>query len=165
MALEFVNIQIKFTIIKFNQRFVGIVNSWIVIPTKYTKLNVQRIKKIYNMLFVPSSVRIRRTGSRCTGRTSCCPPWPPERLPPPRPHRPPATWVPAISVAHYMTSPPLRTVHSNIRQRIGVFYVIRPIWKIIVILQRILREVGGGVSELYLLFQTVKTLCHSKTRP
>jgi len=36
---------------KLNQHFVGILNSWIVLPTKYTKLNVQQIKKIFTYQF------------------------------------------------------------------------------------------------------------------
>jgi len=33
-------------ITKVNKYFVGILNSWNVIPTKYTKINVQQIKMI-----------------------------------------------------------------------------------------------------------------------
>jgi len=40
------DIQIKHTTIKFNQHFIGILNSWIVLHTKYMKLNVQRINMI-----------------------------------------------------------------------------------------------------------------------
>ena len=45
-TLEFVNFQIICTTIKLNQFFVGILNLWIVLSTKYTKLNVQQILMI-----------------------------------------------------------------------------------------------------------------------
>ena len=38
--------QIIFNITKVNEYFVGILNSWIALPTKNTKLNVQRVKMI-----------------------------------------------------------------------------------------------------------------------
>jgi len=38
--------QITLKITKVNKYFVGILNSWIVLLTKYTKLNVQQIKMI-----------------------------------------------------------------------------------------------------------------------
>ena len=47
-TLEFVDFQIKHGTIKLNQHFVGILNSWIVFPTK---LNVQRIKMISQYMY------------------------------------------------------------------------------------------------------------------
>jgi len=35
--------------IKLNQHFVGILNSWIVLPTKNTKFNVQQLKKDFTV--------------------------------------------------------------------------------------------------------------------
>jgi len=40
---EFMDFQIKHTTIKFNQHFIGLLYSWIVLLRKNTKLNVQRI--------------------------------------------------------------------------------------------------------------------------
>jgi len=39
-----INSQIKHATVNINQYFVGILNSWIVLPTKYTKLNIQQTK-------------------------------------------------------------------------------------------------------------------------
>jgi len=41
--------QIILNITKVNKYVVGILNSWIVLPTKYTKLNVQQIRGFHSM--------------------------------------------------------------------------------------------------------------------